>query len=160
MTQIRYVDLQSPVGAGISGVIYDYDGRVFVADEGRMLARKGDMQFLMGHVNDSYKSLFNGDAIRRTVASSCVECLPQCCDCAFQMWCGADPVRNYATQGDLIAHQPTNEFCQKNMALMKYILGKIHNANDKVLDVIWSWITNKPIILNNLFEATENRCED
>ena len=155
-----FVDLQSPTGAGIGGAIYDYDGRVFVADEGRMLARKGDTQFLMGHVDDGYKSLFGGDVIRQTVASSCVECLPQCCDCAFQIWCGADPVRNYTTQADLIGYRPTNEFCKKNMALIKYLLKKIDNANDEVLDVIWSWITGKSINLNNLSEKAENRCED
>lgn len=155
-----FVDLQSPTGAGIGGVIYDYNGNVFVADEGRMLARKGDMQFLMGHVDDGYKSLFGGDTIRQTVASSCVECLPQCCNCGFQIWCGADPVRNYTTQGDLIGYRPTNEFCQKNMALIKYILGKIHNASDEVLDVIWSWITGTHINLNNLSGTLENKCED
>ena len=155
-----FVDLQSPTGAGIGGVIYDYDGRVFVADEGRMLARKGDTKFLMGHVDDSYKSLFGGDVIRETVACSCVESLPQCYNCAFQMWCGADPVRNYTTQNDLIGYRPTNEFCKKNMAIMKYILEKIHNANDKVLDIMWSWIAYTPINLNNVYEPLEKRCEN
>jgi His-Xaa-Ser system radical SAM maturase HxsB len=93
-----FVDLQSPTGAGIGGVIYDYDGSVYVSDEGRMLARSGDRTFRMGSVlENTYEELFGGEVIRRTVDASCVECLPQCRDCAFQMWCGADPVRNYAT---------------------------------------------------------------
>ena len=44
-----FVDLQSPSGAGISGVIYDYNGDVYPADEGRMLARMNDTRFLMGN---------------------------------------------------------------------------------------------------------------
>jgi sulfatase maturation enzyme AslB (radical SAM superfamily) len=34
-----FVDLQSPAGAGISGVIYDYNGDVKSSDEGRKLSR-------------------------------------------------------------------------------------------------------------------------
>ena len=37
-----YVDLQSPAGAGISALVYNYDGKVFASDEGRMLAEMGD----------------------------------------------------------------------------------------------------------------------
>lgn len=140
-----FVDLQSPTGAGIGGVIYDYDGGVYVADEGRMLARKGDMKFRMGNVNDSYHDLFGGNVVRETVASSFVECLPQCSECAFQMWCGADPVRNYAAQGDMIGHRPTSEFCRKNMGVIRYILDKIDSGDDEVLNVFWSWITNRPL---------------
>lgn len=150
-----FVDLQSPTGAGIGGVIYDYDGGVYVADEGRMLARKGDTKFRMGDVNDSYHNLFGGDVIRQTVASSCVECLPQCAECAFQIWCGADPVRNYTVQGDMTGHRPTNEFCMKNMSIIGYILDKINSGNEDVLDVFWSWVNNKPLDRIRLFELEE-----
>lgn len=136
-----FVDLQSPTGAGIGGVIYDYDGRVYVADEGRMLARKGDTKFLMGTVDDSYISIFGGETVRAVVGASCVECLPQCIDCAFQLWCGADPVRNYTTQGDLIGYRPTNEFCEKNMKVIKFLVKLVETADEKVKSVLWSWLS-------------------
>lgn len=139
-----FVDLQSPTGAGIGGVIYDYNGNIFVADEGRMLARKGDMKFLMGTVNDDYMSIFDGQTIHQTVAASCVECLPQCCNCAFYLWCGSDPVRNYATQKDLIGYRPNNEFCRRNMLVMKYLVERVETANAKVLNVLWSWLVGIP----------------
>ena len=41
-----FVDLQSPSGAGISGVIYNYDGKIYPADEARMLSRMGDDYFV------------------------------------------------------------------------------------------------------------------
>ncbi|MCK5606223.1 His-Xaa-Ser system radical SAM maturase HxsB, partial [Candidatus Pacearchaeota archaeon] len=140
-----FVDLQSPTGAGIGGVIYDYDGKVYVADEGRMLARKGDKQFLMGTVDDDYKSLFVGETIRQTVTSSFVECLPQCWQCAFQLWCGGDPVRNYTTQGDFIGYRPTNEFCLKNKAIIKFLIDRIDSASEEEMDVFWSWLTNRSL---------------
>lgn len=53
-----FVDLQSPSGAGISGVIYDYNGDIYPADEGRMLARMGDQYFKMGNVyENSYQEV-------------------------------------------------------------------------------------------------------
>lgn len=155
-----FVDLRSPTGAGIGGVIYDYDGRVYVADEGRMLARKGDLKFLMGTVDDNYNSLFNGDVIRDTVESSCVECLPGCWECAYQLWCGGDPVRNYTTQGDMIGHRPTNEHCQQNDALMGYLLNRYHQATSQEKDVIWSWLTKIPVSCIENFGLEENACNN
>ena len=40
-----YVDLMSPAGIGIAGVVYNYDGDVYASDEGRMLAEMGDRSF-------------------------------------------------------------------------------------------------------------------
>ncbi len=37
-----YIDLRSPAGIGIGGIVYNYDGKVFASDEGRMLAEMGD----------------------------------------------------------------------------------------------------------------------
>ena len=150
-----FVDLQSPTGAGIGGAIYDYDGNIFIADEGRMLARKGDMKFLIGTVNDDYISIFDGQTIRQTVAASCVECLPQCCNCAFNLWCGGDPVRNYATQGNLIGYRPDNEFCRRNMPIMKYLVERVETADTKVLNVFWSWLTGIPAKVIETFGQEE-----
>jgi sulfatase maturation enzyme AslB (radical SAM superfamily) len=151
-----FVDLQSPTGAGIGGVIYDYDGSVYVSDEGRMLARTGDRTFRMGSVHENtYEQLFGGEVIRRTVDASCVECLPQCSDCAFQMWCGADPVRNYTTQGDMIGHRPTNEFCRKNKPLIQHLLGLV---KPQLQDVLWSWITRRPVGAVRALGCKESAC--
>jgi MoaA/NifB/PqqE/SkfB family radical SAM enzyme len=149
-----FVDLQSPSGAGISGAIYDYDGSVYPADEGRMLSRMGDKRFLMGNVfNDDYIDIFNGKIINEIVRNSCTEILPSCCSCAFQIYCGADPMRNYVEQGDIVGHRPTSNFCRKNKNIIKWLLEKIKEDNEKVLDVFWSWVTNSPI-KRQCYEAT------
>ena len=139
-----FVDLQSPTGAGIGCAIYDYDGCVYVSDEGRMLARGGDRTFRMGSVDDDYYSLFGGKVIRNTIEASCVECLPQCSSCAFQLWCGADPVRNYATKRDFVVHKPTDDFCTRNTAIFDYLLETTSSSEPFVQDIIWSWITRRP----------------
>jgi len=141
-----FVDLQSPTGAGIGCAIYDYDGNVYVSDEGRMLARTSDKTFCMGNVlGSSFRDLFGGNVIRQVVQSSCVECLPECTDCAFRMWCGADPVRNHSTQGDMEGHRPTSEFCRKNRAIIRHLLDMVIDADPEMLDVFWSWITERSL---------------
>jgi uncharacterized protein len=141
-----YVDLQSPAGAGIGVVVYNYDGDVYASDESRMLAEMGDREFKLGNVHENtYQEMFGGQKLQTLVAASCVEALPGCADCAFQTYCGADPVFNYATQGTVFGHRPTSEFCSKNMAIIKHLLQLIESGEQETLDVLWSWIRNVPV---------------
>ena len=136
-----FVDLQSPAGVGIAGAIYDYDGSVYVADEGRMLARFKDYYFKLGNVNkNTFQEMFNGTQLHEIIASSCNECLPVCAECVFQPYCGADPVRNYSVQGDVVGHRPTNEMCIKTKAIIHHLFKKIHEGNPEILRIFWSWI--------------------
>lgn len=141
-----FVDLQSPSGAGISGVIYDYNGDVYPADEARMLSRMGDKFFLMGNIfNDSYEDIFGGKVMREIVAKSIVEIMPGCASCVYRTYCGADPIRNYLETGDVIGKRPGSTFCEKNMAVFEILFRKLRAADSDVLDVFWSWITRRPL---------------
>ena len=141
-----FMDLQSPTGVAISGVIYDYNGNVYVSDEGRMLAAIGDNKFLMGNVNtNTYQQVFNSDFIHSIIENACLESLPECSYCAYQSYCGADPVRNYSEQGDIIGHRPTSDICKKNKELIKHMISLIKQDDKKINRVFWSWINRKPI---------------
>ena len=70
----RFVDLQSPAGAGISVAVYNYDGDVYASDEARMLAEMGDRTFRLGNSdNDDYRTIFGSEVLRDVVESSIVE---------------------------------------------------------------------------------------
>ena len=141
-----FVDLQFPAGTGISGVIYDYDGDVYPSDEARMLTQMGDHSFCMGNVhNNSYEALFCGNTLLNLINNSCVESLPGCNDCAFQMYCGIDPIRNYITQHDILGHRPTNDACLIHKEIIKYLFEIILRNNSDQLDVFWSWITYRSL---------------
>jgi uncharacterized protein len=141
-----FMDLQSPSGAGISGALYDYDGEVYPSDEARMLARVGDKTFSMGNVHrNKYEDIFDGPLIHKITHASCVETLPGCASCVFQMYCGADPIRYYAETGDIVGHRPTSEFCKKNMAIIEFLFEIIRKNDDRIMDVLWSWITNRSL---------------
>lgn len=141
-----YVDLQSPAGAGIGAVVYNYDGDVYASDEARMLAEMGDETFRLGSLfENSYEEIFGGPLLRTLVAASCVESLPGCSDCAFQTFCGADPIENHATQGDIFGHRPTSNFCGRNMEIIKHLLRLYHGNDPFVRELFWSWVQNAPI---------------
>jgi len=150
-----FVDMQSPVGVAISGVIYNYDGNVYVSDEARMLASTGDKKFLMGNVNEkSYAELFDSEFLHSLLSKSCLECLPECSWCAYQNFCGADPVRNYSEQRDIIGNRTTSEECKRNKEIMKFLLDLIKNGDQQIQKVFWSWITRHPLSLEK-----EEPCE-
>jgi His-Xaa-Ser system radical SAM maturase HxsB len=141
-----YVDLQSPAGAGIGAVVYNYDGDVYASDESRMLAEMGDTRFRLGNVHrDSYADLFGGETLRTIVAASVAESIPGCSDCAFLPYCGSDPVHHYATSGDLVPHVPTSEFHEKNFFLIKHLL-TLYERDESTRRIFWSWVRNEPLV--------------
>jgi His-Xaa-Ser system radical SAM maturase HxsB len=141
-----FVDLQSPAGVGISGVIYDYNGNVYVSDEARMMASVNNQHFKMGNVNENtYQEMFNSDFLRNIITNSCTECLPACAECAYQPFCGADPVRNFSEQGDIVGYRPTSDMCMKTKAIIKYLLELIKKNDPKINNVFWSWVTKQSI---------------
>ena len=140
-----FMDLQSPSGVAICGVIYDYKGNVYVSDEGRMLSATGDDKFLIGNVKtNTYQEIFNGELVHRITENACLESLPECSYCAYQSYCGDDPVRNYSEYNDIIGHRPTSEICKKNKEIFKYIFSIIKKNDPKINRVFWSWINREP----------------
>ena len=141
----HYVDLQSPAGAGIGVAVYNYDGDVYASDESRMLAEMGDRRFRLGNVHDHYRTIFGGERLAEMVESSVVESLPGCSDCAFQSYCGADPVFHYATHGDMIGHRPTSEFCRRNMAIIRHLFSLLATEDPELFRIFFAWIRGESV---------------
>jgi len=138
-----FVDLQSPAGAGINVLVYNYDGDVYATDESRMLAEMGDHSFRLGNVRThTHKGIFTGDAFLNLVSASCNQSLPGCSDCALQPYCGSDPIFNHATQGDIVGHRPTSDFCRRNMQIIKHLFGLISEQNSETMRIFFAWIQN------------------
>lgn len=134
-----YVDLQSPAGAGIGAVVYNYDGSVYASDEGRMLAEMGDRSFRLGSVWQSHQELFGGAALRSLVEGTCHETMPGCSECAFSPYCGTDPAFHWATQGDPVGHRPTSAFCARNMAIIRHIFDLLRDGDVFTKNLLLEW---------------------
>ena len=134
-----YVDLMSPAGIGIAGIVYNYDGSVYASDESRMLAEMGDQTFKLGdvHVN-SYEEIFLGDALLDPIEESFAFSAPMCNECVFENYCGADPVYHHATMNDFLGRKPESDFCARNMSVFKYLFARMRN-DQFVKDLFVRW---------------------
>lgn len=136
-----YVDLQSPTGSGTMVLAYHYNGDVYASDESRMLAEMGDNTFRLGNVHrDSPATVTRSPAFEYLMNASCNEALPGCADCAYQAYCGSDPVRNHATQGDAYGHRPTSTFCKKHHGIVTHLFRLIQRADPDLMGILFGWI--------------------
>jgi His-Xaa-Ser system radical SAM maturase HxsB len=138
----NYVDLMSPSGLVNSVMLYDYDGKVYLSDEARMLAQMKDFTFQIGTVNDSWETLLSSPVIEDISNSGVNDYLAGCSTCAYNIYCGADPVLHHATQKDMYGFRPDSSFCKRNMSVLDIIFNKI-DTNDEVLEIFKSWVNNE-----------------
>lgn len=135
---IGFVDLQSPAGIINNVVVYNYDGYVYCSDESRMMAEQNDYTFRLGKMTEPYNNLFYGEKAQSIAEHWATEYIAGCSDCAFQQYCGADPVRNYSTQGDSYGFRPTSLFCYFHKKIFKYIFTLI-DTRKEVLPILRKW---------------------
>jgi uncharacterized protein len=138
-TDPGYVDLTSPAGIGIGALVYNYDGGIYASDEGRMLAEMGDRTFLLGNVHDSsYADVMLSDGLINPLMESVTLSAPMCTTCAFEPYCGADPVFHYATMGDFTGHKALSAFCRRNTGVFALLLRKMRD-DPYFRDLLWRW---------------------
>lgn len=135
-----FVDLQSPAGIVNSVLVYNYDGYLYASDESRMLAEAGDDTFRIGSVKEPYENLIYGKKVQAWSRVWSNEALAGCSDCGVRAFCGADPVRNYSTQGDIYGYRPTSLLCKKNKAIIEYLLSLLVEREKEVMPIFKSWI--------------------
>ncbi len=137
--QPGYVDLISPAGIGIGAIVYNYDGDVYASDESRMLAEMGDKTFCLGNVHThSYAELLLSDQLLDPLETSFAGSAPMCSWCAFEPFCGADPVFHHATQGDFLGKKPLSAYCDRNMSVFRGLIERME-ARPAVREMMERW---------------------
>ena len=136
-----YVDLMSPAGIGISVLVYNYDGDVYASDEGRMLAEMGDKTFRLGNLNeDSYEEIMLSDSLLDPIEQSFTGSVPMCSECAFESYCGAEPVYHHATQGDFVGRKAESDFCRRNMTIFRDLINR-YRRDPEVAKIFQRWVS-------------------
>ena len=134
-----YVDLTSPSGIGIGALVYNYDGDVYASDEGRMLAEMRDTTFRLGNLHQHvWEELILSPALLEPLEQSFTWSAPMCSDCAFEPYCGADPVYHQATAGDYLGRKPVSAFCRRNMHIFKLLLER-YESDPFAREVFLGW---------------------
>lgn len=140
---VGYVDLNSPTGSITNAIVFNYDGAVYASDESRMLAEMNDFTFKLGHLDThSYKEIFFSDKAKSIIEAGINECLPGCSECAFQSYCGADPIHHHATQGDMKGYRPTSTFCDKNMEIIRYLI-ELMDSSVQIRKIFERWVMRR-----------------
>lgn len=135
---VGFVDLQSPAGLINGVIVFNYDGGVYATDESRMLAEQKDFTFKLGTLNDSYNDIFFGEKANEISKIWANESLAGCSECAFQQYCGADPVHNHATQGNMYGYRPNSDFCNKNMEIIRYLI-ELMESDERIRKIFENW---------------------
>lgn len=134
-----YVDLTSPAGIGIGAVVYNYDGAIYASDEARMLAEMGEGKFKIGQLGEStYEDVFLSPALLDPLDESFAMSAPMCNDCAYEPYCGSDPVFHYGIYKDFIGRKPESEFCRRNMSTFQYLIARME-ADPFVKNLFLGW---------------------
>jgi His-Xaa-Ser system radical SAM maturase HxsB len=140
-----YVDLRSPLGAGLGTLVYNYDGGVYPSDESRMLLEMGENGLRLGNVQQPLDELLSSPAIGLLLSAGIAETLPGCSDCALVPYCGADPIEQFARQGDPIGHRSFSTFCEKNTALLTYLFSQLKDGDKLTQRVLMSWLSRRSL---------------
>lgn len=123
-----YVDLQSPSGAGLGCIVYNYDGYVYPSDEARMLKETGDTSLRLGTIGDSLETLLNSDVQKKLIAASLNFSNPSCSKCVYSPYCGHDPISAYNQFKTFNPPTHLTHHCQKYQGLFDLIFQKYQTS--------------------------------
>ena len=138
----NFLDVRSPCGAGIGQIAYNYDGKVFTCDEGRMLHEMGDSTFQIGHVaTSSYRDIVGHETVRALAIASNLDGQPDCVNCAYNPYCGVCPVHSHKTQGTLFGRMRESTLCAVHKGIQDYLFGKLGEGDPAVLETFQRWTT-------------------
>ncbi len=138
----NFLDIRSPSGAGIGQLAYNYDGKVFTCDEGRMLHETGDDTFFLGHVNTStYRDLVGHETVRAVTIAGNLEGRPDCVNCTYLPYCGVPPVHSHKTQGTMFGRMRESTLCNVHKGIQDYLFGKLAEGDPQTLETFRRWTT-------------------
>ncbi len=130
-----FLDLRSPCGAAIGQLLYNYDGKVYTCDEGRMVE---DDTFLLGDIKkDSYDKIISNPKVKTMITASTLDNL-SCDSCAYKPYCGVCPVLSYALYGNLFPQVINTYHCKIYKEMFKYLFKKLQDK--KVKKIFLKWI--------------------
>ncbi|MDD3302426.1 MAG: His-Xaa-Ser system radical SAM maturase HxsB [Candidatus Gracilibacteria bacterium] len=143
----NYLDERSPCGACIGQVAYNYDGKVYSCDEGRMLGRMGDDNFMMIDLNDidftdspgqeAYKNMIDSETTKVMVQASTLDGLPGYNDSVYKPYIGVCPIYSYKMTGNIIPNYRKDQKRKLDYAVLDYLFSKIRDQEIKNIFLKW-----------------------
>ena len=142
----NFVDIRSPCGAGTGQVAYNYDGKIFTCDEGRMVSAMGSDLFAIGQAGTTaYLDMIRHPTVRAMAVASLQDSLPSCNTCWNKPFCGVCPLHNYQTFGDLFGQRPRSPKCKEHYTIARLLFERLADDPDGRIEAIFRrWIIQRP----------------
>ncbi|MBX3184346.1 MAG: His-Xaa-Ser system radical SAM maturase HxsB [Polyangiaceae bacterium] len=138
----NFLDIRNPSGAGVGGIAYNYDGNIFISDEGRMLHEMGDDTFLLGHVDTAkYRELMTHETVRAALVASNLDAQTDCVNCTYNPYCGIKPENNYTSHGSIQGRTRENAICQVHKGIQDYLFSKLAEDDPTTIEIFRRWTT-------------------
>lgn len=138
----NFLDIRSPSGSGIGALAYNYDGKIFTSDEGRMMHESGDSAFQIGDVSDAtYRALMRHETVRALVMASIREVQPDCVSCTYATYCGIQPEHSYRTQGTIFGRMRESTLCAVHKGIQDFLFEKLREDDDQTVSILRRWTT-------------------
>ena len=142
----NFVDIRSPIGSGTGQIAYNYDGRIFPSDEGRMMDAMGHDLFCLGKLGESStEEVLKHPTVKSMAVASLLDSLPQCSTCWNAPYCGVRPMHNYMRGGDLFGQRPNTPKCKQHMTIARLLFERLERDSDGSLERIFRrWTLERP----------------
>lgn len=138
----NFLDIRNPSGSGIGALAYNYDGKIFSSDEGRMMYETGDPAFQIGDVfTSTYRSLMKHETVRALVMASIREAQPDCVNCTYTPYCGVQPEHSYRTQGTIFGRMRESTLCAVHKGIQDFLFDKLRENDPKTVEILRRWTT-------------------
>ncbi len=134
----NYAELRSPCGAVSGQIAYNYDGKIFTCDEGRMAYRMGHNDFYLGDIQDNdYRGVVDNPTLKTLILGSCLDNIADCDACVYKPYCGTCPILNYINYKTLFPVMSRTDKCKINKAIFNYLFEKIGQGKYKAIFEQW-----------------------
>lgn len=142
----NFVDIRSPCGAGTGQVAYNYDGKIFTCDEGRMVSAMGQDTFQIGDVsNQSIAETIEHPTVKALAVASLQDTLPGCNTCWNKPFCGVCPMHNYMGSGDIFGQRPRSPKCKEHYTISSLLFERLANDTTGQIEKIFRrWTMVRP----------------
>jgi uncharacterized protein len=141
----NFLDIRNPAGPVIGQIAYNYDGRIFTSDEGRMLHEMGDSFFEIGHLDAStYKDLMAHETVGALLLASNLDGNPDCVSCVYNPFCGISPEYNYRHQGSLGGRMRESPWCQALKGIQDHLFTLLAESDEATRSILERWTTVRP----------------
>lgn len=132
-----HTDLRNPAWVARDFLLIDFDGTFYPTDEARMLTRIGVANLSIG----SLTAGLNPDKIAAFDGAAMNNFDPDCMHCAYQPFCGVDPVDDISRYGRIDLPRHLTEHCRIHMDLFDLAFELLYSSRPEVRATLAHWLS-------------------